>query len=476
MEEIYDAKLILNGEAITHLIRPKLYEKKGRIKIDCFLDSDSISYSDFDFFLKNNPEIILNKEIFKIIAYSKQGKIEFYDVMLSKTSYPGYEFTFTCLQYSLLYAGVDTTDLIENSVLTSFTFDSMNIQFTNASTIKRERKLFDFDDSRPLSIDFDSIELPLNLWFKKRYFDLKIALIKHPKREKSIIVKFFGESKIPYRIYKKLKFSIKYFISYLAGNNVIIKEENFYNNNYGYFVKTHSEPSNKRIFENEYLPIYDPGFKHKKIVSNYLETLSLYLFLDKKINLSDIIYLINQAKKVDIESGFFILLICIEKLSRLLVESELIPNSEKTIIPKQIFDSIKKPLFESFEELAKNTISKDELSAFKSKINNLNTKGKTDYKIDLLLDFAEIERTDEINLLFPYLRNLAIHEGEISSSENDHYKNFYSLFNLVNEIICNLIQYRGVRRPKSSLNSRILVIKKEYEKNYKTNIGFVNHQ
>lgn len=476
MEDIYEADLILNNKIIISFIRPKFYEKKGIIKIDCFLDSNLVDYSN-GFFLKTNPGINLNKEVFKIRAITKQRSlIEFYEVLMSKSSYPSYEFTFTCFHYSLQYANVIETDLIENSVLSSFSLDGMNLQYINTSLIKRERKLYDEDDSRTLSIDFDSIELPLNLSFKKRFYDLKIALVKHPKSEKSVTVIFCGDSKIPFRIYEKLKFSLKYFISYIAGNNIIIREENFHNNKQGYFVKTYSEQNIKRTFENEYLPIYEPVFKHKKIIENYVETISLYLFLDKKIKLSNIIYLINQAKKVDIESGFFILLICVEKLSLLLLESDLIPDSEKTIIPKKIFDTIKGSLFDSLKDLVQDRISNDQLSAFKSKINNLNAKGKTDYKIDLLLDYAEIDRTDEINLLFPYLRNLAIHEGEISSSENDHYKNFYLLFNLVNEIICNLIQYKGIRKPKSLSNSRILEIKKEFKNSYTAKIGHVNYQ
>ncbi|WP_454059754.1 hypothetical protein [Elizabethkingia ursingii] len=475
-DAIYSAVLVYNNIEIISLIRPKLYEKKGLIKIDCFLDSTLFEFSDHYIF-KNHPTVDLGKGKFKLKAITKQGSvIEFFEVLLTYSSYPSYSFTFTCYFYSLQYANVDHADNINYSMLSSFVVDGFDFQYTRTSQIVRQRNIFNKDDTSTLSINFDTIELPLNLWYKKRHFDFQIAIIKNPSKANSAIVRFIGDSLLPYRIYEKIKFSIKYFISYLVGNNIIIKEESFHNNKYGYFIKSYSEKRNKKILTNEYLPVYDAVFRHKYIAQDYIETISLYLYLDKKIKLSEIIYLINQAKKVDVESSFFILVICIEKLSRLLVESDLIPAADKTIVSKELFDTIKKPLLTNFEKLCGNSISKNELSIFKSKIHNLNVKGKTDYKIDMLLEFAEIERTDEVRFLFPFLRNLAIHEGEISTTDNGHYENYFSLFNLVNEIICNLIQYKGIRRPKSIQNSKILIKKKKYIINYKDKIGFVNHQ
>src|SRR5690606_9317281 len=75
----------------------------------------------------------------------------------------------------------------------------------------------------------------------------------------------------------------------------------------------------------------------------------------------------------------------------------------------------------------------------------INKLTKTENKIDVLLEFCEIKRTKEIDQLFPRLRNLAIHQGEISYDRKDSSKNYHTLFVLINNIICNLIQYRGIR-------------------------------
>lgn len=476
MDSLIEAQLIFNDHFIGSLIRPQLYEKKGRIYIKCLIGNDILDFSDNHFSLKQFPNIKFSNSAFTIQATKGASRIEFIDVRLKRGSYPDFQFIFVCLSHSLEYANVWKENVINCSELSHFTIEGAKIQYSQTSTITREREVFNINDTHILSFELDTIEVPLNLWFKKRHYDLKIAVIKHPSKSRCIVIKFYGESFLSYRVYNKIKYSITYFISYLLGNNIIIREEIFSNNSHGYFIKKYSYLKDKMIRHNEYLPMYDVQFRSENILEKYSETISLYLFLDKKIKLSEIVYLINQSKKVNIDSGFFILLICIEKLSRLLLVSDLIPSSDKTVVSKKLFDQIKVPLFKRFEELCNDSISKNDMLIFKAKINNLNIKGKTDYKIDLLLDFTEIERTDEVSLLFPYLRNLAIHEGEISSTGEDHYNNYLSLFNLVNEIICNLIQYKGIRKPKLTTQSWKTYIKTEYNKNYKSEIGYINHQ
>ena len=49
-------------------------------------------------------------------------------------------------------------------------------------------------------------------------------------------------------------------------------------------------------------------------------------------------------------------------------------------------------------------------------------------------------------------------------------------FNLVNEIICNLIQYKGIRRPLATPSRRNLYKKETFLWDYKKNVGYVNGQ
>ena len=112
-------------------------------------------------------------------------------------------------------------------------------------------------------------------------------------------------------------------------------------------------------------------------------------------------------------------------------------------------------------------LAKKEIEAFKTKIGNLNVKNKTDNKIDILLDFCEITRNEEIDLLFPKLRNLAIHQGEICFSENDSYKNHHTLFILINSMLCNLIQYKGIRFIEHKNKTNYISKKETFRIDYK---------
>lgn len=475
IDEIHDAELFYNDVLLVVLDNPKLSIKKGIISIECFLNKELLSFSNNKFNLREFPNIILHNNVFKIKAKtSKNSIIEFLEVLITQTSYPTFQFVFTCYSHSIEYTNVEVNGLINNSVLNSFNIEGWKLQYNKTSNTIRNRNIFGKEDATNLIMEFDNMQIPLNLWFKKRYCDLQVALVKHPQKSGTVIVKFYGNFKIAYRIYNQIKFSIQFFLSYLAGNNIIIREECFSNNRYGYFVKTFSEIKNKKITTNEYLPVNEIVFRHKDIVEDYFETISVFLLLDKKIKISEIIYLINQSKKVDFESAFFILLICIEKLSRLLLKSDFVSESEKVIISQNDFDDIKEDLFKSLLSMLPKTISDKEKNAFKQKVYNLNYKGKTDYKIDQLLTYCEIERTDKVNSLFPQLRNLAIHQGEISNTNQGHYENYISLFNLVNEIICNLIQYKGIRRPLTRPPIRELHKKENFLWDYKSKVGYVN--
>lgn len=193
------------------------------------------------------------------------------------------------------------------------------------------------------------------------------------------------------------------------------------------------------------LPIHDAQFKHKRIINAYVNTVANYLVWDKKINLSEVIYLINQSKQVNIESSFFILLIIIEKIANSLYDSGILDKESGTIIDDETFIELKSSLLPLIEKNLNGNFKKQQIDQLKSKLGNINKLGKAENKIDVLLEFCEIKRSDEIDQLFPKLRNLAIHQGEISFNRKDSHKNYHTLCVLINNIICNLIQYQGIR-------------------------------
>lgn len=469
MEKISEASLFLNSNLVIDLDYPKLRMDKGLVLIDCFIinknhefESDGLFYKDLQNKLEAKP--------FEIYAISKQGcKMIFHNIYLKSSTFPSFEFTFICLDHYSEFIFCNTNIKPEFLYINSIIVEGLDLKFNKSTTIKRERFMFGVDDSTTISFQLDNMEINFQYFNlkKKRFYNFQIGLIELEEEPKSIIIKFFGENLLPYRIYKILKFSLKFFLSYIAGNNIIIRSESLTQNHNQYITKQYSLENLTDLYNNEYLPINNVQFRHERILQDYIDTFPIYLYLDKLINLSEVVYLINQSKKVNIESGFFILLIAIEKLSYNLINTTLISKKNNFVVDNELFKSVKPELIKKFKELLGDKISPRELEIFKSKINNLNTKGKTDNKIDVLLEYTEIEKTDDVNLLFPILRNLAIHEGQISTTANDEYKNFSSLDTLINTIICNLIQYKGIRFIERKNRTNYVTKKEKYKIDYK---------
>ena len=476
-EKLSNATLIFENKVLLSLLQSHYYEDDGRILIDCFLKEEDIDFHNDDNYFRNFPGISQNSLDFTIEGITSAGsKIIFKKVGVKRSSYPSLNFTFICLHHSIEYVVTNENDLLASSFLKSFVIEGISSQYSKLSTTKRIRTIFGEDDSHDLVWELDHTEIPINLYFKKRYYDFKIAIIKHPKIENAAIIRFYGEFSLPYRVFQKIRFSIKYFISFLTGTNIVIREENYQGKGFAHFIKSFSEKVPQISVGNKYLPIKEPIHRHAGFLKDYSKTISLYLYLDKKLKLSEIIYLINQSKKLDFETEFFILLIAIEKLASQLIQSDLLNEKEKNIMDDQKFKNLLPSIWQKVEDTLKKNVTNNQLAQFKTKIHNLNRKGKTDYKIDLLLDYAEIEKTPEVLSLFPKLRNLAIHEGKISSEEDGHYENYTVLFNLVNEIICNLIQYKGKRLVSVAYEESKIDEKKEFAIDYHDKIGYVNYQ
>jgi hypothetical protein len=443
LKEINSAILYKENEPIVKLDLPELRIENGLIYIDCYINKDFFG-DDREKSIFNKKSVLDNKT-FTIQAIESHGsKLTFNQVVVQSESYPSYKFSFYCYDYSTEYINVSNENDILKSGIKYLIVEGVDMLFTKTSEKKRIRTMFGKDDSRMLSLELDNSEIQYNYYDKRRNFDLQIGLIKDSQKEKSILINFYQDKLIPYRIYQKIKPSLKYFISYLCGNNVIIREEYYLSDNQ-HFTRTYSQSEITEYNINNFLPIHSVHFKHKGIIDDYANTLAHFLAWDKKINLSEVIYLINQSKQVNIESSFFILLIVIEKIANTLYDSGIIDKKNGLIIDDEIFTELKEKILPLIETNLNGKVLKKQVDQLKSKLGNINKLSKTENKIDVLLEFCEIKRTEEIDQLFPRLRNLAIHQGEISYDRKDSSKNYHTLFVLINNIICNLIQYRGIR-------------------------------
>jgi len=461
LKEINSAILYIENEPIVKLDLPELRIENGLIYIDCYINKDFFG-DDREKSIINKKSVLDNK-IFTIQAIESHGsKLTFNQVVVQSESYPSYKFSFYCYDYSTQYINVNDENGILKSGLKYLVVEGVDMLFTKTSEKKRIRTMFGKDDSRMLSLELDNSEIKYNYYDKHRNFDLQIGLIKDSEKEKSIIINFYQDKLIPYRVYQKIKPSLKYFISYLCGNNAIIREE-YYLSEYQHFTRTYSQSEITEYNVNHFLPIHNVHFKHKRIIDDYANTLAHFLAWDKKINLSEVIYLINQSKQVNIESSFFILLIVIEKIANSLYDSGIIDKKNGLIIDHETFTELKENILPLIETNLNGKVLKKQVDQLKSKFGNINKLSKTENKIDVLLEFCEIKRTEEIDQLFPRLRNLAIHQGEISYDRKDSSKNYHTLFVLINNIICNLIQYRGIRFIEHKEGTNYIGKKEDYK-------------
>ena len=443
MKEINSAILHFEKKPLVKLDLPELRIENGLIYIDCYINKDFFGEDMEKSFI--NKKSLLDDKTFTIQAIESHGsKIVFNQVIVQSESYPSYKFSFLCYDYSTQYINVSDEYNILKSGLKYLVVEGIDMHFTNTTEKKRLRTMFGKDDSRTLSFELDNSEIRYNYYDKQRNFDLEIGLIKDSEKEKSVLINFYQDKLIPFRTYQKIKTSLKYFISYICGNNAVIREE-YYIYEHQHFTREYSQNEITEHNVNYFLPIHRVQFKHKRIINDYANTIANFLVWDKKINLSEVIYLINQSKQVNIESSFFILLIVIEKIANSLYDSGIIDKKNGLVIEDELFDELKENILPQIETSLKGKVSKKQADQLKSKFGNINKLSKTENKIDVLLEFCEIKRTKEIDQLFPRLRNLAIHQGEISYDRKDSSKNYHTLFVLINNIICNLIQYRGIR-------------------------------
>lgn len=465
-EEIYDAILIENNIKIIDLTLAKIQNKNGFIQVNCYIEKAFFEIQNESIILK--PFEKLNNKIFEIHATTKQGsKIIFKDVVVRKTQYPSCKFVFLCLSKSVqpIYSP-NQNDNYKNFIYSVYV-EGINLEFERTSKLEKKRNIFNADETRTISMTRDTTEISLNYFFRKKGYQFQIAFINDETNRNSIVIKFYGNFKLEYRYYKLIKNSFTYFLSYVAGNNLKIRSETYQFND-EYYINNYSSKKINKTGTNEYLPINNIHFRHENILQDYFKTFENYLILDKHLKISEIIYLINQSKKVNIESSFFILLVVIEKLSDALLESDFSKESKTNIIDNILFNELITTTKDSFKDAFKSKIISKDYNKLYSKICNINLNGKTDNKIEFLLEFAEIKRNEDIDKLFPFLRNIAIHKGDIDFPKGNAIKNYQTLNILVNEIICNLLQFKGKRLVKVENNTNFISKKENYKIDYKS--------
>ncbi len=468
--DLHKTFLKLRTGELIEIINPKLKIKKGIIYVRGLFDQTKFKEpKDVENLLniQHGHHSVTTNDLFEIIGLDQtNSEVEISAVHYHNINYSEMKIEFISYGHLTRKIKHPSNDKKENQLL-SIGLEAFKLEFNQLTTIERKRTILGKEEKQITSFRRDYTEAMINFSVDEKQYNLQLSFMENDKN-KLVYLHIEGDEILNFDDYQKIRFKLKAFLSYASGNNVIFRVENYYCNQILY-QKIYSTRRTKYKYDSAFIKINNIHFRNHNILQDYLNAFNTFLLVEKHIDLSSIIFLLNQSKKVSIDSGFFIMLIAIERLANEILNSpflypEIMYYMEQDKF-KELFGATKKTFEKSFEYLKKS--DKTNYNKLYSKLCGINRIGKTDMKIKYLLEFAEIEETQEINNLFPILRNLAIHKGEIDFPEGKAFENFEILKGLINEIICNIIQYKGVRYLKSE--GKTNYIKKKIEYNYKIN-------
>lgn len=442
LPEIYEAELHLQNGKVFTLLNPQINDNKGIYSVNGLLDFNQ--FKDLEH-LKENFQLGKRNtsDNTSILLVGKNS----YREMITVSELELNNFTIANLKIELVCYGCITSQLpsYENhrDELISISIEGLKLWFKESTRTNSERMILDKVKQVGMSSKRDYSQHTLCFNVENKKFDFNITFLQDKESENLIHLIIENKVKLDLEIYNRIKLQFRSFLSFPTGNTLFFRKETFSKDSLLYNTFYPSKKAKQRVYS-DYILVSDPVHTDGDIFQDYLNCFDNFLIMDKYFDLTDIIFLLNQAKKTSLESGIFLMLIAMEKLGDRFIRSPFNTGQKNFIIDQQKFESLITNTINTFENDFKG-INPKELGDLKSKLGSINKKGKTDKKIDDLLDFLEIKRTHEIDELFPMIRNLAIHEGRVDHITEGGYLHYKTLRKLLHDIIANLIQYKGLR-------------------------------
>lgn len=461
LPELIKAELNLKDGSKLNLVSPKLKVIKGVIYLKGMIDHTQLN-SLYD--LKNKLQekrIQTNEDFISLSALTSSNT----EVFISNLSYSN--INYTSLKVKLICYGEITENLYKypNNEVNSLKFisvEGLTIAHENFTHTESKRVILNKTQILTKKSKKDYSEYKLSFIHLEEQIDLNLSFIQCPNSNNTTNIIIEGENGLSLDIYNIIKTKFRAFLSFPAENNVVFREEKLIENS-ELIRKIYSTKKRSKKKQSNYILI-DAYSSMNNSFEEYLKCFDAFLVLDKYFDLTNVIYLFNDAKKGSLESRIFIMLIIMEKLADRFLDSPFNTNPNSSIIDQTLFNSLIINTKKAFNDDFKN-LSKKEFNQLKSVFGNLNRKTNTDKKIDDFIEFVEIKRTEDINKLFPKIRNLVIHTGEVNHPEANAFVNYKTLYKLLNDIIANLIQYKGFRLLECQENKNIVEEKKLYKLN-----------
>jgi hypothetical protein len=467
LPELRTASVLLKDNSKLTVLNPQLGRKKGMLILTGFLDKNEFK-DDKDLKEKLNfrsgRHTKTYADLFKIEGICGFNEsYEMFPVDYNSMKYPSLEIELECYgifksTYNPKHA-TKSHDYIYNVV-----FEGAKMYHSKSTTNKTERVIFGKEEHPNQNSKKDFTEANMSFYYDNKLLSLDFAFL---ETDDKLTRMRFANDQFGMEIYDKVKFPLICFLSFAFGNNIVACQEHCHKDSLDISVFHSYKRVKNRCYSN-YIPLNNASFIHRDILNDYLKAFNAFLFLDEHLVLSEIILLLNQAKKSPVDTSIFIMLIAMEKLADKYINSPFYNNADQFEIDNNEFKLKVSKLREILENEFQSfkTSNPNGYNNLYSKIGGINKKGKTDNKIFALLDFAGINKTEKIESLFPGLRNVAIHQGEVNVPGGDGYENQTSLELLLNEIIANIIQYRGIRYIKTEAMTNIVEKKETFNINY----------
>ena len=356
--------------------------------------------------------------------------------------------------------------------LSSFTVQGFKARFDKLTTIYKERIVNSKKEKYPIEFRKDFTEAILNFQYNGTFYKLELSIV-DTNEDDLTIFSILNNCIITEELFSEIKPKLIDFLSFMCGNRLAIRKEHFITEKGGISYLYSTEKITSTNYSN-FFPISVGEFAKDRIIQNYFDCFNRFLEISDKLSLGHVIAMINETNKLYIDTSYFILLIAMEKLSFNFINSDLYKGHLQYEIRVEDFKKRIKKVKEVFKKEFNDIPDKNSRNNLFSKLGSINQKTKSNFKIDALLDFSEIEVDAEINDIFPVLRNLAIHEGKIDYPSGKEAKdNYHILDKLVRSIIANLIFYKGLRYYEIKGNVIQVGQKKEYKNKNSLNTKYL---
>jgi len=424
------------------LINPVFEEKDGIIYVSCILEANEGKEE-----YERLKRILFDEGDGIIHTKESCGKIVKCDAYLNNihTNYNDIKAQFICshrIESTQEHFTIDAAN-DERILLQCFSVEGFKALYDQTTTISAKRVVNNKEENFPIEWRRDYTEVDVRFYHNKKFYNIKFSIIEIPDNN-LVSFRIVNGAEIEKGIYFELKPKLVSFLSLLGSNRINIREEYFVSKkhkiNYIYSVEKSEKKNNF-----EYYPISNTVFACKHVIHDFFKCFNRFKEIDDKLDLGHIISLLNETNNLYIDTKCFILFVALEKLCSKFMNSDLCLESDVYIIDDEDFntrmENVKKQFKEEFKGVRKQ-LSRN----LYSKLCDINKKSKYNKKIDALLDYAEINKTDDIDDVVLRIRNLAVHEGKINyQSDGKAYKNYEVLDNLIRDILSNLIYYKGIR-------------------------------